>query len=229
MAEKNARCPSFIEEIPENTLYVVEDYGSGSKGELPVVTGTEFAVTLVHVDKGLVAGLPAGNRVSDKILLADKKNTDKNAAGKTPTEKKKDAVPTMACFIELKGTDRENEVAGALDQLTQTLSYDEVQPYLKNRRYVIAVIAGMPNKSLPGLLNLDQEVKSLVRKLFQKCSARNDIKNMAKLLFLTQPNKNTRKPAIKGQTIPYTVLCHKTKEGAISFPEFFIEKITEKI
>lgn len=202
----------YIETLKNGSVTIIGDSESGSKSILPVLAEENYKIMLIHIDKGLVKNFAYNCKVSDKLLLASKIENQK-------------ASPRLACMTELKGTGKETEVSSAVKQIYQTLSYEELKPFLSNQPYVVAIIAGEPNKKLPRLLNTNPDLKKLVNLLLQKSCQRKNIKNGMALVYFAQLNQNIGKATVTGALPPYTILCSSKRECALPFPSILLSKI----
>jgi len=98
----------YIYILPPDQDITIEDHDSGSEGIFPIHTSPAGVITDIHIDKGMIRGLPQNSPVCDRLLNYD----DQNENG-----------IRINCFVELKGSRNVDQTEHAAEQISQTIQY----------------------------------------------------------------------------------------------------------
>lgn len=177
-----------------------------------------YKIEAAKLDKGLIRDLKERDIISDALLY-------------TIPE---DEGEQITCLIELKGTGRDEKVSYATDQIRRTISYlqnkekyPDLAKYLENRGFVMAAIAGAPNKTLPR--SSDDKTKTLCRELYRLSIRKKKIRNMDGLLVYVTPNRNYNRYSITGERSPYTFCCHNARDCHVPMPSALVELLNKNM
>lgn len=188
--------------------YTLEDFETKSHGIFPIKVDDGYQIEVAKLDGELIEHRRERERCSDALLY-------------TIPEKEGEKI---TCLVELKGTEKEEKVDYAVDQLLKTIGYlqdlqeyPKLKKYLEDRSYVMAAIAGAPDKTLPRSAN--SKITPLCRKLYSLSKNRKSVRKMEDLVFYVAPDKVCRKFSIAGQSSPYSIRCHNAANAFIPVPE----------
>lgn len=212
--EKNKKqMKSFTTNLVEGQKYVINDIEHQSKALVPIQIDAGNLVEIVQVDGGLITGLPEGEFICDNLIYTIKDNN---------------MGLNITWIIELKGTKNPKEARHSIKQIISSIQYfhdqaahPEAFKYVNNRDYVVAAIAGAPDKTLPVLNNKD--IKTLCQKLMAISVKRKNVKDMFMLFCYIRPNNQCKKAEIRGNKPPYDIYCYKNQGGYISYPSMLMK------
>lgn len=202
MAEKD----NNIKKIESGHCFTIKDEESGSKAIMPVIVDKGYEADVIKVDNGILKNLKDRERACDFALIINSEN-----------EKEK-----ITCMTELKGTGNDKEINHAFDQIRQSIC--RISDYIENSDYLIAVIAGTSDKTLPRMIN--QKNRELCKQLLSK--SRKKVSNMNKLIVYIQPKNGITKATLKPKKSPCVIECHSKRGSEIPIPSLLIEAVEGK-
>lgn len=201
-----------IKILPQDQDIIIEDFDSGSKGMYPIHTSPSGVITDIHIDKGMIQGLPQESIICDRLLNYDGHN---------------EKSIRINCFVELKGSKKADKAEHAADQIIQTIHYaddkaahPEFAEWMDRGDLCIAVIAGAPDKTLPPLAN--ESAKNLGKLLKSKSRNRKCLDSVMDYLYYVKLDKQCRKAELRGQA-PKTIVCFNKKGAFAPFPELLVK------
>jgi len=220
MAEKNKaskdkdslKGAEYIYILPPDQDKTIEDRASGSEGIFPIHTSPTGVITDIHIDKGMIRGLPQNSPVCDRLLNYD----DQNENG-----------IRINCFVELKGSRNADQTEHAAEQIKRTIHYaddkeshPEFAEWTNKGDLCLAVIAGAPDKTLPPLAN--DSAKNLCKLLYRRSGNKEYGKeNLLKHVFYVKLEKRCKQAVLQGSA-PMTIVCYNKTGAFAPFPELLV-------